>query len=171
MEPWLLIVLLCIGAAVLIFGDLFIPSGGIMSVVGVGMLLTVVAVCFTINRWLGLAVLFGLTVASPFVVSGMIRAWKRTPVGKAMLLNEADAHGKLPSQVVRVGSVGRTLSALRPMGEAEFRLAEVITTVEAKSDFGDLPPGTDVRVVHFKDNVATVRPVDTAPTAEPPATS
>ncbi len=158
MDPLTLIVLLTIGAVVLLAGDLFVPSGGIMSILGVGMLLTVVVVCFTINRWLGLATLFGLTVASPFVVSGTIKAWRRTPVGKAMLLNDRDAHGKMPSVVVRVGSIGRTLSALRPMGEAEFQLAGAVTTVQAKSDFGDVDPGTEVRVVHFKDGVATVRP-------------
>ena len=160
MDPLLLILLLVVGAVVLLFGDLFIPSGGIMSVLGVGLLLTAVFVCFTINRWLGLATLFGVTVASPFVVAGTVRAWRRTPVGKKLLLNDDDARGHLPREVVRVGSEGRTLSALRPMGEAEFDLAGASTTVQAKSEIGDLPPGRRIRVIHFNDGVATVRPID-----------
>jgi membrane-bound ClpP family serine protease len=160
MDPLLLIALLVVGAVVLLFGDLFIPSGGIMSVVGVGMLLTAVFVCFTINRWLGLATLFGVTVASPFVVSGMIKAWRKTPVGKKLLLRDEDALGRLPKDVVRVGSTGRTLSALRPMGEAEFEISGVGTVIQAKSELGDLPPDHPIRVIHFNDGVATVRPID-----------
>ena len=156
MDPVLLILLLVAAAALLLFGDLFVPSGGIMSVVGAGLLLTAVVVCFTINRWLGLAVLFGLTVASPFVAAGMIKAWQRTPVGRKMTLADVPTHTP-PPPVVRVGSSGRTLTALRPMGEAEFATEAGPVVAQATAEFGDLPPHAAVRVVHFKDGLATVR--------------
>lgn len=159
MDPLLLILLLVAGATILLVGDLFLPTGGIMSIVGVGLLLTATIVCFTINRWLGLAVLFGLTISSPFVAAGMIKAWQHTPIGKRMTL--ADAPLPTPrGPAVRVGREGRTLSALRPMGEAEFiNDSGQLVTVQAKCEFGDLPPGAAVRVVHFKDELATVRPI------------
>ncbi len=157
MDPLILILILVAGAAVLLVGDLFLPSGGIMSVLGVGMLLTAVVVCFTINRWLGLATLFGLTVASPFVAAGMIKAWQCTPVGRRMTLQPESALVTPISPVVRVGTSGTTLTALRPMGEAEFVTEAGPVTVQATCEHGDLPPGASVRVIHFKDGLATVR--------------
>ena len=161
MDPILLILLLVAAAAVLLVGDLFVPSAGIMSVLGVGLLLTAIIVCFTINRWLGLGALFAAAVGSPFVGVLLVRAWQRTPVGRRMILSHAEAAP--PRAAVRVGQAGWALSALRPMGECAFvtELGEV--TVEARSEFGDLPPGTPVRVTHFKDGVATVRRLETPP--------
>ena len=158
MDPILLIAILVAAAALLLFGDLFVPSGGIMSVIGAALLLTAVIVCFTINRWLGLVVLFAVVLSSPFVAAGMIKAWQMTPVGKRMTLRSDPAPGPVPMSVVRVGAIGRTVTALRPMGEAEFdgpsgRAVEV----QVKAEAGDLPAGAAVRVIHFKDGLATVR--------------
>lgn len=161
MDPLILILLLITGAVILIVADLFLPSGGMMSVVGVGLLLTACLICFTINRWLGLGVLFAMTVSSPFIGLGLVKAWGKTPIGQRMILTHADA--PLPREVVGVGQVGRTLSALRPMGEAVFITPLGEMTVQAKSEFGDLPPQTPVRVTHFRDGVATVRPLSSPP--------
>ena len=158
MDPLLLILILVAGAAALIFADLFLPSAGILSVLGAGLLLTAVIVCFTINRWLGLAVLFGLTIASPFIAAGMIAAWQRTPVGKRLTLNADPPRPVRPvGPAVAVGSVGRTLTALRPMGEAEFATDAGGVQVQVIAEHGDLPRDADVKVVHFKDGLATVR--------------
>ena len=155
MSPLVLILLLVAAGAVLIVADLILPSGGILSVLGVGALLTAVIVCFTINRYLGLAVLFGGVVASPFVAAGILAAWKRTPVARAMVLDHTEPAP--PREIVRVGLVGQTLSALRPMGECVFHGDFGETTIQCKSEFGDLPPGAAVRVTHYKDGLATVR--------------
>ena len=58
-----------------------------------------------------------------------------------------------------IGSVGQTLTSLRPMGEAEFAgEAGQTRVIQARSEFGSLEPRTPVVVVHFHDGVATVRP-------------
>ncbi len=158
MDPIVLIVILVVAATLLLFGDLFIPSGGVMSVIGAGLLLTAVVVCFTINRWLGLVVLFAVVLSSPFVAAGMIKAWQMTPIGKRMTLASGPAPSPVPMNVVRVGAVGRTLTALRPMGEAEFpRDTGGSAEVQVTAESGDLPADTVVRVIHFKDGLATVR--------------
>ena len=155
MEPLLLILILFGLGLLLLVGDLFLPSAGIMSVVGIGCLLTSVIVCFTINRWLGLAVLFAGVIASPFIGMVVIRAWQRTPIGRRMILDHAEA---APARaVVRVGQVGEALSALRPMGECGFSTELGDVVIECRSEFGDLPAGTPIRVTHFKDGMATVR--------------
>jgi membrane-bound ClpP family serine protease len=143
-------------AALLLIFDLFIPTGGILSILAVGLLLSAVVVCFYINRWLGLASLFALVVASPFVAAGLVAAWKHTPFARRMILDESVTLATPRVTPVRVGSEGTTLSMLRPMGEAEFDGGHV---GQATSETGDLPPGTRVRVVHYKDGLATVRPV------------
>lgn len=165
MDPVLLILLLVVAGMIMLVGDLFLPSAGIMSVVGIGLLLTAVIVCFTINRWLGLAVLFTGVMASPFIAMVLVRAWQLTPVGRRMILSHAEA---APArEVVRVGQVGRSLSALRPMGECTFPTALGEIVIECRSEFADLPAGTPVRVTHLKDGIATVRPAAIA--AEPVA--
>src|SRR5690606_26239251 len=134
MEPLILILVLVVVGLVLLVGDLFLPSAGIMSVVGIGLLLTAVIVCFTIDRWLGLGVLFAAVISSPFIGMVVVRAWQRTPIGRKMILSHAEAPPA--RQVVRVGEVGRCLSALRPMGECAFNteLGEVV--IECRSEFG-----------------------------------
>ena len=160
MSPLVLILLLVAAGTVLIVADLVLPSGGLLSVLGVGAIVTAVIVCFTIDRWIGLAALVGTAFASPFVAAGLIAAWQRTPVGRALVLDHAEPTP--PREVVRVGLVGTTLSALRPMGECVFHGDFGETTIQCKSEFGDLPPGASVRVTHYKDGVATVRRVAVA---------
>lgn len=155
MDPILLIIILIAAGIILLVGDLFLPSAGILSIVGIGLLLTAIIVCFTINRWLGLATLFTGVIGSPFIWMAMIRAWQRTPVGKKMILSHSEAAPV--RDVVRVGQAGHTLSAMRPMGEGSFptEMGEVV--IECRSEFGDLPAGAAIRVTHFKDGIATVR--------------
>ena len=167
MDPLLLILLLVGLGAILLIGDLFLPSAGMLSVVGIGLLLTAVIFCFTINRWLGLGVLFAGVIGSPLIWVATVRAWQRTPVGRRMVLSHAEPAPPRPA-VVRVGQVGRTLSALRPMGECAFATEAGEAVVECRSEFGDLAPGTPVRVSHFNDGVATVRPAAAVPPPLPP---
>jgi membrane-bound serine protease (ClpP class) len=157
MEPVVLITLLLAAGVILLVGDLFLPSAGIMSVVGIGLILTAIIVCFTINRWFGLAVLFAAVVASPFIWMIVIRAWQRTPAGRKMILSYTEAHPQ--RDVVRVGETGVAISILRPMGECSFRneMGEVV--IQCRSEFGDLAAGTPIRVTHFKDGIATVRAI------------
>ena len=158
MSPLVLILLFLAAGTVLIVADLVLPSGGLLSVLGVGAILAAVIVCFTVGRWIGLAALLRHgTFASPFVAAGLIAAWQK----------HARRQGPGPRpiaspprrvEVVRVGLVGETLSALRPMGECVFHGDLGETTIQCKSEFGDIAPGTAVRVTHYKDGLATVRP-------------
>ncbi len=168
MEPVLLILILIALGVILLVGDLFLPSAGIMSVVGIGLLLTAVIVCFTINRWLGLALLFAGVIASPFIGIVVIRAWQRTPIGRRMILSHSE--GSPVREAVRVGQMGKALSALRPMGECSFATEVGEIVIECRSEFADLPAGTQVRVTHLKDGVATVRAAtDAGPVLAPEA--
>jgi membrane-bound ClpP family serine protease len=169
MDPLFLILLLVVAGLIMLVGDLFLPSAGIMSILGIGLLLTAVIICFTINRWLGLAVLFTGVIASPFIAMALVRAWQLTPVGRRMILDHAEAAPM--RDAVRVGKIGRCLSALRPMGECAFPtpLGEIV--LECRSEFADLPAGTIVRVSHLKDGIATVRPADAPGTTQSTPTS
>ena len=160
MSPLALILILVAAGVVLIVADVILPSGGLLTVVGAGALLTANIICFTIDRWLGLGVLFAGVAAAPFVATGLVAAWKRTPIGKQMILDYSESAP--PREVVRVGLTGRSLTALRPMGECVFAGDFGEATIQCKSEFGDLPPDTAVRVTHVKDGLATVRPAAAA---------
>lgn len=161
MDPVTLIILMLALAIVLMVADLRVPSGGILSILGVGLLMTVVIVGFTVNRWLGVASLFGGVVTSPLLIVALRRSWRDTP-SRRRALREAEM--KLPTQpAVRVGSVGVTVVALDPAGQATFELeGGVRVTIDVHADAPPIPARQLVRV----ESLDHGRPV-VAPTALP----
>ncbi|MGN6727126.1 MAG: NfeD family protein [Tepidisphaeraceae bacterium] len=156
MEPVTVWLILFVVLAVLFFAaEMFIPSHGILSVLAIACLLGVVGLCFVLDRWLGIGAVIALVVLGPIGLSAGVTLWQKTPLGRRMVLTTTG--GTLDAPAVLVGSVGRTLTELRPMGECEFDDVRV----EARSEMGQLlPPGALVRVIAVEGRVATVRPTD-----------
>ncbi len=139
-------------AIVFLLAEVFVPSAGLLGVLGLGCLLAAVIVCFFANRWLGAGVSIGLLVISPFAINGALRIWQRTPIGKKMILTQTTENN--PQPTVLVGSSGVALTELRPMGECEFG----DTRLDAQSEMGQvIPAGAKVKVISVSSGVATVR--------------
>ena len=157
MSLGLIIALLLLAALVLVVAELFLPSGGVLGLMAGVALIAAVVTCFRVDPRLGAgAVLLVALLAMPAFALG-VKVWQWSPVGRKMTL-KATTSGRSPLDAVAVGSEGVAVSALRPMGEAEF----AGQTVQAKSEFGGVEPGTRVRVIAFAENVATVRPLPAA---------
>lgn len=153
MSPILLIsILLIVGVALLVL-DLFVPSAGALSILGVLSIFGAILCTFTINRWIGLVSLASAIVIAPLAIKLGIEFWQRTPIGKRIVLNATTPRPE--HEPVRVGDVGRAVSELRPMGEVEIGMI----TIQAKSGGAVIRPGTQVQVVEYHDGIATVRAV------------
>jgi membrane-bound ClpP family serine protease len=152
MEPWMLALFCLLFAVALVAIDLFVPSGGVLAIAAGVIGLVGVAFLFVHNSWLGLGVLTAIVLLAPFVFSGMVTAWQKSPIGKRVMLTAITP--PVEQERVRVGMTGRTVSTLRPMGEAEFGML----TVQVISEFGTIDRGKPVHVVSLTpDGIARVR--------------
>ena len=151
---WLIILLSL--AIVMFVLELFVPSGGLLAIAGALALTASVAVCFSIDRWLGVGAMVAIVVLTPFVWAGAMSIWPKTPMGRRLILTTTA--GELPKVHVLIGSMGTTMTEMRPMGEVE--VGE--TKLEANSEMGIIiPAGRKVKVISLSDGVATVREVKT----------
>ena len=174
MTPLVLIILLLLVAAVLIFAELVLPTHGLLGVLAGVAALAAVGVCFSVNRWLGLGVFAVAVAVLPLLLAGLIQGWQRSPVGRRVTLNTTSGEAVGVGVRLSVGDVGRCVSALRPMGECEFPapaansaaggdylgdLPPAERVVQCVSEIGPVPTGASVRVVAFRNGVATVRAI------------
>jgi len=154
MDPFLLILLLVGAGAALLVGELLLPTHGLLGVAGLLCFGGAIGVCFYINRWLGLLVFFAAVVASPFLASVGLKVWKRTPVGRKIILPPVQT--RRAASPVAIGQTGITVTEMRPIGECDFGDLRV----EAISELGLIAPGTRVRVVAVENNRPVVRVAD-----------
>jgi membrane-bound serine protease (ClpP class) len=114
-----------IGALVLL-AEIFLPSHGVLTVVGVGFLVTAVVRTFMDHgRNAGAVAVVTCLVALPTFGYLSIKYWKRTPIGRRIapdnpVLTSADT--TVPVEELRrlIGQCGRTISPLRPVGVCDF---------------------------------------------------
>ena len=145
------IILLAI-AGVLLAAELVVPSHGVLTVLALLALLATVGVAFSIGRWFGLGALLTLAVLGPALGAFVFKVWQRSPIGRRLVLHSVVENP--PHPLVLVGSVGRTMGELRPMGECEF--GEI--RVRARSEMGDvIAGGAAVTLIELQSGVATVR--------------
>ncbi len=150
---WLIALLII--AAVMFVAELFVPSGGLLAIGGAIALTAAVVLCFMIDRWVGIGATVAILLLTPFAWMGAMNLWPKTPMGKRMILTETA--GELPRSHVLVGSTGRTLTEMRPMGEVE--VGDV--RIEAHSEMGVIiPAGRSVKVISLADGVAIVREIN-----------
>lgn len=153
MDPLFWMILFLLLGAVLVFAELLLPTHGLLGIAAIACFAVVIGICFQINRWLGIAVLAGGIVLSPFLGMVLLSAWQKSPIGKRLTLTATA--GKADTAAVMIGQTGVAVSELRPTGECEFGEHRL----QATSDSGLIHAGTTVRVIAFTNGVATVRPL------------
>ena len=156
MSPATYIIFFSLIGSLLFFAELFLPAHGVLGVLGVLCFVAVVVTCFIVSRWLGVGVGFAMIVATPFLFAGVTNAWERTPLGRKMILTKTSGNRPVPpTPAVLVGTIGRAVTELRPMGEIEFGDSVVQGVSETGLAIG---VGTRVKVISIYNAVATVRP-------------
>lgn len=121
----ILVVLYALGMLLLV-AEIFIPSHGILSLVGIGFLVAAVVKTFDVGgREAGVIAVFACLVIVPTFAFVAIKYWHRTPIGKRIappnpVMTAADAGVPVEELGHLVGRTGRTISPLRPVGVCEF---------------------------------------------------
>ena len=124
-EVAVLILLYAAGVLVLL-AEIFIPSYGLLSVVGVGFLIAAVSKTFTVGgREAGIVAVFACLVFLPVFAVAAIKIWPRTPIGRRIAppnptLTSADTSVPVAELSALIGLAGRSVSVLRPVGICDF---------------------------------------------------
>jgi membrane-bound ClpP family serine protease len=154
MTPALCILLLFAAGGLLLAAEMFLPTHGILGVLGVAAILWGIGRSFLLNQWLGLGLLLATIACIPLVWTLALNIWPRTPIGRRMMLSAHESRVQPPP--VGIGQAGVTVSGLRPAGICDFDGLRI----EARTDMGTIDAGRSVRVVSIDQGRLIVRPIE-----------
>lgn len=147
-ELGILILFFAVGVAMLV-AEIFIPSHGVLSVVGLGFLIAAVVKTFSYGgREAGVIAIFACLIFVPAFAFVAIKFWHRTPIGKRIAppnptLTTDDTSIPVEELSRLVGQTGRCETPLRPVGICEFNGKRVSCITE----FGMIEAGATVEAV------------------------
>jgi membrane-bound serine protease (ClpP class) len=157
-------------AAVLLFLELLIPSGGLIGLLcGCAAIASVVAFFQYDTTW-GLFVLLAYIVLTPIALVFIFKLWINSPIAKIMILggpgrhdadaeeaaaeSEKDRKQRLAKLRELIGAEGVTVTALRPVGTIRINNQRV----DGMAESGVIEANTPVVVTDVYDNQIKVRP-------------
>ena len=154
------ILLMVLGCGALVVMEVFIPSGGIISVLSaVAFIASIVIASWespTTGPMTGLAFAAATVFVVPVLFAMAFKYWPRTPMGKAFLGELPTAEEVLPTDSRRalLGRVGVARSKMLPSGAVEIdgQMVDAVTQGQA------IEPGAYVVVVEVRANRVVVRP-------------
>jgi membrane-bound ClpP family serine protease len=155
---WPILCLLA-GLALLIV-EVFIPSGGMIGFLAVGLLGVGVWNAFAFSTTAGLLAVLALLLLLPVVFAVAVYLMPRTPLGRWMFLRPPEPDEVEPERPAGsrldhlVGQFGRTITPLRPSGVVDFDGRRL----DGLAEEGLIPPGTLVRAIHVRGGSLVVRP-------------
>jgi membrane-bound ClpP family serine protease len=154
--------ILIAGGFLLMVAELFIPSGGILSILSATGILVGLAMTFSFSTTVGLWTLLGVGLALPVALSLAFHYWPKTPMGKRMFLQAPDEDSTMAALPENVeleqlrGQIGTALSALRPAGVVDFNGRRVDCMAEGNM----ITQGQTVRCVEVRSGRVLVRTVE-----------
>jgi membrane-bound ClpP family serine protease len=157
MDEWAKIAILYALGGLVLVAELFIPSSGLLMVVGLALFGWGLFEAFAISWAFGVTNALMLMIVVPAGVVFGIRNWHRTFMGRRMsppnpkLGNE----DRLPVSDMQslVGRAGRSVTVLRPVGTCEFAGKRL----ECKAESGFIGSGVQVEAVGLSDRTVLVR--------------
>ncbi len=171
MDPLIWSGLLFFVGIVFIFGEVFLPTGGLLGFLAVVALIASVAIAFVYRGpEFGLAVVIITMIAVPVTLTMAFRYWPHTPMGRRLLLGVPKSDDLLPDSPQRqrlrqlVGKFGVAKSVMMPSG-AVLVEGQVI---DAMSNGQAIEAGQPIQIVEVRGTHVLVRPVEKS---DLPATS
>lgn len=152
----------------LMAAELFLPTGGIVFVLGVGGVIGGIAIAFNRSPSQGAVTLIVVLVLVPLLGPVLLHYWPRTAIGKKFVLTAADDDATVAQMPVNLeleqlrGRYGKTVSPLRPAGVANFDGRRV----DVLSEGTLIDAGQWVKVIDVKSGRVVVRHVDRPPDLE-----
>lgn len=145
---------------VLMIAEVFIPSGGLIGALALGLLIWSVIQAYMVAPIHALQFLVTIGILMPFVIVFAVRLWPKTPLGKRIFLKPPDLDEEAAEPPIRsgrldhlVGQLGRALTPLRPSGMVDFDGRRL----DGLSEDGLIPPGSLVRAVQVRGSQLIVR--------------
>ena len=111
---------------IMLVAEVFIPSHGILTVVGLGFLIAGIVKTFGYGgRDAGIITVFACMIFVPAFAVVAVKYWHRTPFGRRIAppnptLTSADTSVPIDEINSLIGKTGRAISPLRPVGICEF---------------------------------------------------
>jgi membrane-bound ClpP family serine protease len=147
---------------VVVFAEVFIPTGGLLGLLAGVMLLTSVGLAFSEGLGTGLVFLTIIIVSVPSVIGAGMHYLPQTAIGRKLILvppnpEDVDPATERDRELQQlVGQVGRTLTPLLPSGISDIDGRRVDTTTEGMS----IDAGVIVRVVAVSGHRVVVRKLE-----------
>jgi membrane-bound ClpP family serine protease len=156
MIEWLAVILLILfGLGFIIAEIIFVPGTTLLGVIGIVFTIAGIVISYlSFGAGIGtlvltISLLVGLSVLIYSFKSGV---WEKFALKTS--INSKFNEGSMDD--IQVGEEGITISALRPVGKADFR--DKIFEVTTLGNF--LPSGTKVRIVSIKNNKIFIEPIN-----------
>lgn len=150
---------LCLAVGlILLFAEVFVPSGGLIGLLASGFLIVSLWQAFAASTALGLKFLFALCGLLPLTLALAFYLWPRTPMGKWLFLKPPDPEDLEPEARAHpldhlIGQFGRALTPLRPSGMVDFDGRRI----DGLAEEGLIPSGALVRAVQIRSGRLIVR--------------
>jgi len=151
------ILLMLLGCGLVVM-EVFIPSGGLLSVLSAAAFLGSVYFAFQRGPTTGVMFLASIVVAVPLFLGLAVKVWPRTPMGKAFLGELPSEEEVMPHDPRRelVGKIGIARSKMLPSGAVEIEGH----MIDAVSQGPAIEPGQYVVVLEVRSNRVVVRPAE-----------
>ena len=151
-------ILFAVGILMLLL-EIFIPSHGVLTIAGLGFLITAIVNTFqTGGRVAGLVSIAACMIFLPMFTYFSIKYWPHTPIGKRIAppnprLTAEDTSIPVEELQALVGQSGTCTSPLRPVGSCDFHGKRV----SCISEYGLIESGTLVEGLRIKGANLAVR--------------
>jgi len=159
MTDWLGIGLLYLVGCTLLIVELFLPAHGLLGLIGLGMLGYGLYQTYMQSELVGLISMVILAILLPTGLVFSVKNWYRTPVGRRISPPnpKLTAEDRMPVEQLKsmIGSKGKSLTLLRPVGTCEFDGKRV----ECTAEYGMIEKNMEVEAVRLVDRTVSVRPV------------
>jgi len=162
MDWWLVFaVFLYFVSAALLIAEVFVPSGGLISICSLACLIGGLMIFFRHSATTGWV---GIVVAIIMIPSVLIMAYKlfpKTRFGKSVTLTppKRDAGDAIPDTAElkqMLGAVGQVITPLRPVGMCDFSGQRL----ECVAESGYVDKDKKVKVIHVEGTQLTVRVIE-----------
>ncbi len=142
---------------VLLIAEVFIPSGGLIGLLAVGLIGVGLYLGFTTTSH-GLKFVAAVGLLLPLTMAAAVNLWPRSPLAKYIFLTppteeESAPEAKIYSLDHLIGQFGRALTPLRPSGTVDFEGRRL----DAMSEEGLIPSGALVRAIQIRGGQIIVR--------------
>jgi membrane-bound serine protease (ClpP class) len=159
MDWWLVFaVFLYLASAALIVAEVFVPSGGVISICSLACLIGGIVIFFRHSATAGWAGIIIAVVMIPSVLIAAYKVFPKTGFGKSVTLTppqreQGDAIPDTEELKEMLGAEGVVLTPLRPVGMCDFSGRRV----ECVAEGGYVDKDKKVKIIHVEGTQLTVR--------------